>query len=116
MILLDVVCRARSHGTASARRRGCVCPDETGAPTRSRKPQRTYIRSRAENRCGPTLRTVTEPDEIAVERIIGGDRSLTVAAVERWSAVWPHRGRRSVHWPYRSDRCDGSDQPPKGCA
>lgn len=88
-VVLDVICRARLHDSELARAGGCVCPVGWGQPyCPPRRPQqRTYVSGRRGNNRGPTRRTVVEPDEIAVERFVGGDRSLTLAKVERDAAI-----------------------------
>lgn len=89
-VLLDVTCRARVHETDAARAAGCVCPLAWGQPYRPPRPrpQRNYyVRGRSANLRGPHRCTVTEPDVIAVERFVGGDRSLTLAKVERDAAI-----------------------------
>jgi hypothetical protein len=89
VILLDIICRARIHDSAEAREQGCVCPVAFGVPYRPARsaPQRRYISGRLQNMLGPRLRTVTEPDEIAVDRAVGGDQSLRLAVIERGAAI-----------------------------
>jgi hypothetical protein len=91
-VVLEVICRARLHDSELARAAGCVCPVGWGQPYRPpppARPQRTYVRSQlgTQARRGPHRTTVTEPDEIAVERFVGGDRSLVLAKVERDAAI-----------------------------
>jgi hypothetical protein len=87
VIVLDVICRAREHDSESARRRGCVCPVDWGSPFRRPSAQRTYVPGRVINRHGPRRSTVLEPDEVAVDRALGGDRSLRLAVTERDAAI-----------------------------
>lgn len=44
-------------------------------------------RLRSANKRGPRRKTVTEPDWAVVERVLAGDRSLTLAVVERDEAI-----------------------------
>lgn len=88
MVVLDVICRTRVHEAADARRAGCVCPVDWGKKyQRPRTYPGVYVPGRGVNRCGPRRQTVTEPDWAAVDRALGGDRSLTLAVADRYDAI-----------------------------
>ncbi|MEV4767777.1 hypothetical protein [Micromonospora humida] len=91
MIVLAVTCRAPQHETPAARTAGCVCPDEWGKPYRppakSQEWRRRYVPGRQHNKKGPHRTTVTEPDWVAVERALAGDRTLVLAKADRDDAM-----------------------------
>lgn len=79
MIVLDVVCRARVHDSAYARRvHRCVCPPPPGYPPPRVSRSRGYVAPRA---------IVRAPDPANVERAVSGDRSVVLSAVERDEAI-----------------------------
>lgn len=92
MIVLSVICRAADHETPEARTAGCVCPVGWGepyrpAPPKPKKWRERYVPGRQHNKKGAHRTTVTEPDWVAVERALGGDRTLVLAKCERDEAI-----------------------------
>lgn len=79
------ICSAPRHGAryAYANPR-CNCPAAINRRNSyQRAARREYIPGRADNRRGPRFGV----DEIAVERAVGGDRSLRLSVEERRAAI-----------------------------
>lgn len=49
--------------------------------------ERDYVTGHRHNCRGPRRTTVVEPDEIAVQRYVGGDRPAVLATVDRDAAI-----------------------------